>query len=245
MFKFSLPKLTPNVAALALLTASVAGALYAENATKESPGIGVKEEEETKPPALVKEANATQEIKGKIIPYCLWIDPQKWNLLEQNLNPIAEYSLSLKNGEVFAMVLPEKEQVPLNMVPDIIIQGAEANGVKNAKIVEKEMRNVNGTEVLHLKWTGEIQDMKFIYVYDIYSGDRGTVQLVAYTLQDLYNKYSDEIDKFLNGFCLQPEAAKPAVPAPSSAPAKPTPPTVKPVPPAEPVTPSPSPSASK
>lgn len=214
MFKISLPKLGHRIATLALLTSSVAGALYADTATEEKPGIGMKEA--TKPVVIQKDAKATQEIKGKIIPYCLWIDPQKWDVLEKNLNPIAEYSLSFKNGEVFAMVLPEKEKVPIAMIPDIIIQGAEANGVKNAKVVEQETQTVNGVEVLHLKWTGEIQDMKFIYIYNIYSGDKGTIQFVAYTLEDLYNKYSDEINTFLNGFCIQPETT--ATPQPASTP---------------------------
>src|SRR5476649_2215225 len=71
--------------------------------TENAAGIGTK----ASPYANItqKDPSATKEIVGNIVPYCLWIDPKKWELLKDNLNPIADHSFSLSNGDAFAMIL--------------------------------------------------------------------------------------------------------------------------------------------
>jgi len=153
---------------------------------------------------IFRKSNAsTKQIDGKIVPYCLWYNPDQWLLLEKNLNPSAEYSFTLKDGNVFAMILPETNEIYLDNIATIVIEGAKLNGVTNPIIIEQELLLNNGVKVLSLKWSGEIMGVRFVYSYFIYSGKKGTVQTVAYTLEDMYEKNKEAMDLFLQGYCMQ------------------------------------------
>lgn len=165
-----------------------------------SPGIGTVEKGHIS--IEQKSDDAKQIVKGNKVPYVLWMDNNKWELLDKNINPMAEYSFEMKNGNSFAMIIPEEEGVTLDDVPAIIIKGAEMNGVKNAKILETEKKNVNGSDVLFIKWSGDINDNTFVYFVYVYSDDKSTVQVVGYTLEKLLDGIESDIKTFLNGFSM-------------------------------------------
>ncbi len=164
------------------------------------PGIGTK----PSPYAQIvrKTPTATEKITGQSVPYCLWYDKDTWSQLKKNLNPAAEYSFSLNGEDTFAMILPEKDIVPLEKIPTIVIEAAKLNGVKNPQILQEEMRLVNGVQVLSLKWSGEILGMNFVYLYIIHSSDKGTVQAITYTLEDSFEDNKDDMEEFLKCFCM-------------------------------------------
>lgn len=164
------------------------------------PGIGVKDApfEEV----IQKNPDSTDKITGKDVSYCLWYNNEKWELLKENLNTVAEYSFKMTDGDAFAMIIPEKEVTPLEDAPYIIFEGAKHSGVEDIKILKMENHLVNGVEVLYLIWSGKIMDTKFTYMYNIYSGEKGTVQVVAYTLDDLMDDKKEEMEELLNGFCI-------------------------------------------
>ncbi|MEM1282668.1 MAG: hypothetical protein AAGG81_03860 [Chlamydiota bacterium] len=164
------------------------------------PGVGTKEGTFEK--IIQKSNKSSSKVNGKEVNYCLWYNPNNWELLKENLNDVAEYSFKLSNGDAYAMIIPEKEITPIQEAPYIIFEGAKLSGVENIKILKMENHLVNGIEVLYLTWSGEIMNTKFTYMYNIYSGKNGTVQVVAYTLDDLLNEKQEEMENLLNGFCI-------------------------------------------
>lgn len=167
---------------------------------EDKPGFGVKEATFEK--VIQKNVDATSEVTGKEVNYCLSYNPEKWELLKENLNDVAEYSFKLSGGDAYAMVIPEEEVTPLEDAPYIIFEGAKMSGVQDIKLIKMENHLVNGTEVLYLVWSGKIMDTEFTYIYNIYSGDKGTVQVVTYTLNDLLDNNKEEMEELLNGFCI-------------------------------------------
>ena len=60
-------------------------------------------------------------------------------------------------------------------------------------------RQVNGTELLCLQIKGTIQGVAFIYFGYYYSSDAGTVQMITYTGQNLFEEFQSDFEEFLNG----------------------------------------------
>ncbi len=164
------------------------------------PGVGLKEATFEK--VIQKSSESTDKIVGQEVDYCLWYNPNKWELLKENLNNVAEYSFKIDDGDAFAMIIPEEDITPLEDAPYIIFEGAKHSGVEDIKILKMENHLVNGVEVLYLIWSGKIMDTKFTYMYNIYSGKEGTVQVVAYTLDDLVDDKKEVMEELLNGFCI-------------------------------------------
>jgi hypothetical protein len=173
--------------------------LHAEE-TDNTPGIGVKEGTFTE--IIQKNSESTDKVDGIEVEYCLWYNPKNWELLKENLNGVAEYSFKIDGGDAFAMIIPEDDITPLDEAPYIIFEGAKLSGVEDIKIIKMENHLVNGVEVLYLIWTGKIMDTEFTYIYNIYSGKKGTVQVVAYTLNDLFDDNKTSMNELLNGFCF-------------------------------------------
>jgi hypothetical protein len=46
----------------------------------------------------------------------------------------------------------------------------------------------------------KVQGIPFTYMYDLYTGDAGTIQILTFTGQNLVNEYRADIETLLNGF---------------------------------------------
>lgn len=190
----------------AIISAAVLVIVPVSADDKELPGIGIKKATFTT--IINKPDTSTDKVEGKEVEYCLWYNPKNWKLLEENLNDVSEYSFKLNDGDAFAMVIPEEEITPLKDAPYIIIEGAKMSGVEDIEIIEMENHMVNGTEVLYLVWSGRLMNTNFTYIYNIYSGEKGTVQVVAYTLDSFLQLNQDTMNNLLNGFCIHSNQKK-------------------------------------
>jgi hypothetical protein len=113
-------------------------------------------------------------------------------------NASAEYEFKYKKGELHALAIVEKLEIPLPMLRNIAL----ANGRKVApdlKIVQEEYRVVNGHTVLQLQLAGTTQGIKFAYNGYYNSNAHGTVQVVSYTAQNLMEEMLSVSENFLNG----------------------------------------------
>jgi hypothetical protein len=57
----------------------------------------------------------------------------------------------------------------------------------------------NGKEILCMKIDGTIEQIPFRYYGYYYGGKQGTIQLLTYTGQGLFEKYEADFLDFLNG----------------------------------------------
>ena len=145
-----------------------------------------------------KDKSATFLVKSKRNTFGFWNDPKLWTLSKSGANEDVEYFLQMKDEDLYAMLISEKIEIPVENLREIAFQNAK-NVASDLKIVDEEYRKVNGLDVLMLQMDGTIQGIKFSYYGYYYSNSEGTVQFVTYTAQNLLKGYKDDCEKLLNG----------------------------------------------
>ncbi len=152
----------------------------------------------TNPHPFTKNEQSTFLIKSKNLNVGFWINPKLWSFKKGGDNDNAEYTMQLRNGDLYAMIITEKIQVAIESFVTVALE----NGRKVApdlKIVKEEYRMVNGLKVLFLQMNGTIDGIKFTYYGYYYSNANGSVQFVTYTSQKLFSSYQKDCENLLNG----------------------------------------------
>lgn len=138
-------------------------------------------------------------LKSNYIDIGFWINPKKWSFKKTESEH--EYSLELKTGDLYAMVITEKIEVPLKTLKNIALENGR-NAAPDLVVTKEEYRIVNGNKVLFLQMDGTAQGIKFSFYGYYFSNKNGTVQFVTYTSQKLLTDFKDECKELLNGFVL-------------------------------------------
>jgi hypothetical protein len=123
-------------------------------------------------------------------------DPNTWR---QTTSPEpGRLTFTHASGDGYAMVITERLQLSLDALKRVVLTNAR-NAAPNAKIILEEKRVVNGVEVLCMQITGTTQDIHFRYFGYYYAGKAGTIQVVTYTGENLFEEYEPDFQGLLNG----------------------------------------------
>jgi hypothetical protein len=133
----------------------------------------------------------------------VYIDPKKWTFQKGKDAQENEYSFRLSGGDLYARLITERMNIPLETLPTIALNNLKSVA-PDAEIVKQEYRWVNDRKVLHMQMRGTTSGIKAAYYGYYYSDESGTTQLVTFTAQNLMSTMSREAEDFLNGFALQP-----------------------------------------
>jgi len=148
---------------------------------------------------FVKDEKSSFLLKSSKLNVGFWLDPKVWTFKKGVKNEDAEYEMHLKDGDLYAMIITEKMEIPLETLKTLAFEnGKEA--APDLKIEKEEFRNVNGKNLLFLQMSGTIKGIKFTYYGYYYSNANGTVQYITYTSQSMLSKFVGECEKLLNGF---------------------------------------------
>ena len=146
-----------------------------------------------------KTAGQTFLVKSKVFNVGIYINPSKWTFSshrDNESNP--EYRFSLKSGDGFAMMITEKTTIDLENMRQIALLNAQKASI-DAKETSAEYRMVNNKKILCLTMQGTIKGIKFAYLGYYYSNSNGTIQLVSYSSQKLFETQKKEFEELLNG----------------------------------------------
>lgn len=146
-----------------------------------------------------KDKQSTFLLKSSKLNIGVYLNPKTWSFKKAADNAEAEYELQLKDGDLYAMVITEKVEIPLETLKSIALENGRTVA-PDLKVVKEEYRVVNGLKVLLLQLNGTMQGIKFSYYGYYFSSANGTVQFVTYTSQNLLDSYRPESEKLLNGF---------------------------------------------
>jgi hypothetical protein len=113
-------------------------------------------------------------------------------------SPSTEISFINERGDGYASFVEERIQVPLGSMEDILTNTLSKNGLK-IDIIDSSIENIDGISYLFMKISGEISGIKVVYQYKVWSGNRGTVQIIVFTATNLFNEYFDDFQEILNG----------------------------------------------
>ena len=148
-----------------------------------------------------KDKNATFLLKSKVINMGFWLNPKVWSFENATDNNEAEYDLTLRGEDLYAMIISEKVEIPLETLKGIAYENGLAVS-PDLQIIDQEYRMINGQKVLYLKMYGTIQGIKFAYFGYYFSNETGTLQYICYTSQNLIEKYEDVCEELLNGLVV-------------------------------------------
>lgn len=107
------------------------------------------------------------------------------------------------DGDAQAMIIAERIQMPIEALEKMALSNAKA-AAPDASIVLREVRHVNNLEILMLQVKGKIDGTPFIYYNYYYSGEKGVIQAITFTAQNLFTEYKSDFEDFLNGLSLEP-----------------------------------------
>lgn len=145
-----------------------------------------------------KDNKSTFLVKSKKLNVGVSINPKKWSFKKSGIDDETEFSFQLRGEELYAMALIENTEIPLLNLRDIAIENAKAVA-QDITVDKQEYRNVNGKKILLVQMSGVTQGIKFTYYSYYYSSKNGVVQLVSYTSKNLFEKYKNDMELFLNG----------------------------------------------
>ena len=150
---------------------------------------------------ITKSAKATFLLKGKRIKYGIWIDPKKWSFSSAKPNeetPI-EYRITLKNGDAYAMTIPEGIGIGLDNIVNFTLENTKKTA-PDARVVRESTVSVNGNIMRLVEKRATVQGIKFVYFAYYYSTDDMTIQFITYTSESLWNKHKGDMEELLSGF---------------------------------------------
>ena len=127
-----------------------------------------------------------------------YLDSKKWSIEKGKGDDAYEYQLTLNQGDLYAMMITEQVEIPLDALKEIALENAR-DVAPDVYVVKEEYRTVNGLKVLVLQMNGTLSGIKFSYYGYYFSSEKGTIQFIGYTSQNLLSKYQKTIEDLLNG----------------------------------------------
>jgi hypothetical protein len=149
--------------------------------------------------SIQKPEKSTSVFTAKGGKVSVWFDPSKW--IHKESENTEKTTFNHVDGDVYALLLYERVGVTLEGLKEIALKNAK-QAAPDARITYEEKRNVNGKEVLCMRIAGTINSINFVYYGYYYAGKEGTVQLLTYTSDNLFQEYEPAMGEFLNGLVV-------------------------------------------
>lgn len=153
---------------------------------------GIADGQSSKPP---KATGVSRSTKGFAE---FWYDPAKWTVTDGAAGEPAEFKFRHSSGDAYALGIVERIGMPFETLRKAALDNAKASA-PDAKITLEEPRKVNGREVVAMQIEGTISGIPFKYYGYYWSGKAGSMQLVTFTSQNLFDEVADDFTEFLNG----------------------------------------------
>jgi hypothetical protein len=158
----------------------------------------VEEEILMNPVKFTRPATSAFLLKSSKFNVGTYLDSKKWTIEKGKGDDAYEYQLTLNQGDLYAMMITEQVEIPLESLKAIALENAR-DVAPDVYVVKEEYRMVNGLRVLMMQMNGTLSGIKFSYYGYYFSSEKGTIQFIGYTSQNLLSKYQKTIEDLLNG----------------------------------------------
>lgn len=146
-----------------------------------------------------KSDNARALFTTKNDKFFVWYDPTIWT--EEETEGI-KTTFRHKDGDVFAMVIPERAEMSLDALKNLALENAR-KAAPDTRVTLEESRIVNDSEVLCMKLEGTTKGIGLVIYGYYYAGKQGVIQLLCFTYPNLFSDYYNDMSNFLNGLVIQ------------------------------------------
>ena len=149
----------------------------------------------------LKNSLQTFRVKASPTSFGVFINPDKWTFSKdkEESNKLLFRSKSTELGDIYAMLISEGIQIPIESFPAMALENAK-KVAPDMKILNREYRVVNGSKILYMELEGSVHSVKFKFLGYYCSNESGSVQLVVYSGSNNISGNLLEIEEFLNGF---------------------------------------------
>ncbi|MCB0527610.1 MAG: hypothetical protein H6565_11365 [Lewinellaceae bacterium] len=173
------------------------------NSDKEDPmGLPAIDSLPLNPHQYKKSATAKASAKDENNICEVWYNDKVWNRQPPGrLNSESSLAFSNKKGSCYAILISEPIELGLSTLRMAAITNAR-NAAPDMKLTVQEKRVVNGHEVLCMEMQGSIGGAVFHYLSYYYSNEKGSLQLITYTTQSLFEEMRPTLEEFLNGLVI-------------------------------------------
>ena len=129
-------------------------------------------------------------------------DESKWKVqpLESLGNDVAKLYL-LGEGDTHVTLIPETSELTFEYMGEAILTNMRSVD-SNTEITEKGFRTVNDTELMWAYAEAETDGLKFTFYYHIYTGSAGSIQIVAWTTSNIFERRIRLIDELVAGLTV-------------------------------------------
>lgn len=143
-----------------------------------------------------------ETVSGAQVGYDVAYDANRWSTKKNEDGVLSEYDFVHKDGDVYALVIPEKLSLSLEDLKKVALENAKDVSA-DVTVVSEETKKINGKDILAIKFTATVQGIPFVYYGYLYSGDNQTVQFMSYTSKNLADQYAADIEKLLDGLTIK------------------------------------------
>lgn len=149
-----------------------------------------------------KSANANFSLKSAKVNLSIFFNSKKWAVEKGKPGESGEFNFKLIGEDADAKFISERIDIPLNNLVQIAIKNAN-KVASDVKVIKKEYRIVNGIKVLFMQINLTTNGMKFSYLGYYYTADKGSLQFVSFTPQELLIGYRNSMEELLSGIVKQ------------------------------------------
>ncbi len=135
--------------------------------------------------------------------YSIHFDTTQWRVVSnETVNPVADLTLEHKNEEIYAIAIAETSELSMQQLKAAAIFNL-SNSADNVKVDPARLREVNGKELLCMKFAFELDDTGFRYYSYYYAGDWGLLQFIVMTTDEFYDQNIESIEELLSGLHIE------------------------------------------
>jgi len=145
---------------------------------------------------------ATTRINAPVGRFAVWIDATKWR--QQKSDQAGRLEFANASGEARAMLIAERIEIPIDSLREAALSNAKSVD-PDATIALEEDRIVNKRQIRALQIVGTAKKIPFRLFGYYHSGKSGTIQLLTYTADSLFEEHIVDLTEFLNGLEIADE----------------------------------------
>lgn len=152
---------------------------------------------------------STKLIKGEKVDYELWVDKNKWEIYDSKDNVFIDFrnmlgsqgvglSHVLRHNSGESMAIIQEIQTPTDF--EILHKTlSESLSTGKGSIVSEDIRKVNDSDMLFIKWMEDLGTSKIVWLSYYLSNKSGHMRLACGTTEELLTEYESDIIDLLNG----------------------------------------------
>ena len=156
-----------------------------------------------------KPQTSTKLLKGEKVDFKLWVDNHKWQIYDSNDSVFIDFRNMLgSQGTGLSHVLRHNSGESMAIIQEIhthtdfeILHKTLSESLSKGKgnIVSEDIRKVNGSDILFIKWKEDLGTSKIVWLSYYLSNKSGHMRLAGGTTEDLIAEYESDIIDLLNG----------------------------------------------